>query len=58
MPTKFWSENLKGRPGHIWKDVRMDLQEIGCKGVDWMHLAQNRVQWQGLVNTLINFQAP
>jgi len=26
----------------------MDLREIGWEGVDWMHLAQDRDQWQAL----------
>jgi hypothetical protein len=33
----------------------MDFTEIGCKGVDWIHLAQDMVQWQDTVNTVINF---
>jgi len=28
----------------------MDLQEIDLKAVDWVHLAQDRVQQQALVN--------
>jgi hypothetical protein len=30
----------------------MDLQEIGLDGVDWIHLVQDRNQWQVLVNDL------
>jgi len=34
-----------------WEDnIRMDLRETGWKGVDWMHLAQDRDKWQALVN--------
>jgi hypothetical protein len=48
MNTKFWSGNLKrplGRPRRRWDDnIRMDLSEIGWEGVDWMRLAQGRVQ--------------
>jgi len=30
-----------GRPRHRWKDnMRIDLRETMCKGVDWMYLAQ------------------
>jgi hypothetical protein len=36
----------------------MHLREIGWEGVDWMHLAQDRDQWQAIVNTLMNFQVP
>jgi hypothetical protein len=41
-----------GDPKHRWEGIRMDLREIGCKGVDWMHLAQDRYQWQAHVNVL------
>jgi len=32
----------------------MDLGEIGCKGVDWIHLAQDRDLWWVLVNMVKN----
>jgi len=32
-----------GRPRRRWKDnIKMDLQEVGCEGVDWIELAQDR----------------
>ena len=34
-----------GRPRHIWEDnIKMDLQEVGCGGMDWMDLAQDKGQ--------------
>jgi len=36
----------------------MDLWEIGWEGVDWLHLSQDRDQWQALVNTVMNFWVP
>jgi len=34
-----------GRPRRIWKgNIRMDLRELGCKGLDWLHLANDRDQ--------------
>jgi hypothetical protein len=24
------------RPRHRWKDIKMDLQEVGCGGMDWI----------------------
>jgi len=40
-----------GRPSRIWEDnIRMDLREIGCEGVDRIHLAQDRDQWRAVVN--------
>jgi hypothetical protein len=32
----------------------MDLREIGLGGMDWIHLAQDRGQWQALVNMAMN----
>ena len=32
-----------GRPRRRWEDnIKMDLQEVGCEGVDWIELAQDR----------------
>jgi hypothetical protein len=36
----------------------MDIIDIGWLGVDWMQLAQDRDQWQALVNTIMNLQIP
>jgi hypothetical protein len=60
--TKFWAENLKGRDhsedlGVKWEDnIKIDFREMGWKGVDWVHLAQDRDQWLALVNTVINLR--
>jgi hypothetical protein len=37
-------------------NIRMDFYEIGWEGVDWIHLAQGRDQWQTLANTVMNLQ--
>ena len=38
------------RPRHRWKDnIKTDLQEVGCGGMDWIKLAQDRDRWQALV---------
>jgi len=47
-----------GRPRHRWEDnIKMDLQEVGCGGMDWIELAQDRDRWQALVNVM-NLQVP
>jgi hypothetical protein len=48
-----------GRPRHRWEDnLIMDLREIGWGGTDWIDLAQDRDQWQALVNTVMNLWVP
>ena len=34
----------------------MDLQEVGCGGMGWIDLAQDRNRWWALVNTVMNLQ--
>jgi hypothetical protein len=46
-----------GRPRRRWVDnIRMDLREIGCSGVDWIGLAQARDKWRALVNSVLNLR--
>jgi hypothetical protein len=48
-----------GRLRRRWEDfIKMDLREIGLVGVDWINLAQHRVRWRALVNTVINLRVP
>jgi hypothetical protein len=48
-----------GRPRLRWEDnIKMDVREIGIDGVNWIQLAQDRVQWQACVNTVMNLQVP
>jgi hypothetical protein len=48
-----------GRSKRRWEDnIRMDLKEIWWEGVKWMHLAQDKDQWRGLVNTVMKLRVP
>jgi len=48
-----------GRPRRRWKDnIKMDLQEVGCGGMDWIELVQNRDRWRTLVNAVMNLRVP
>jgi hypothetical protein len=46
-----------GIPRRIWEDnFRMDVQEVGCGGMDWIGLAQDRDRWQESVNEVMNLR--
>jgi hypothetical protein len=46
-----------GRPRHRWEDnIKLDLREKGIDGANWICLAQDRVQWQAFVNTVMNLR--
>jgi len=44
-----------GRPRRRWEDnIKMDLQDVGCGGVDWIDLAQDRDRWRVPENAGMN----
>ena len=48
-----------GRPGRRWEDnIKMDLREVGCGGMDWIELAQDKVRWAALVSAVMNLRVP
>jgi hypothetical protein len=63
--TGFWWGNLRakrplGRPRLRLQDNnnKMDLQEVGCGGMDWIGLAQDRDRWRVLLKAVMNFRVP
>jgi hypothetical protein len=42
-------------PRHRWC-IKIDLTKIGCGGMDWIELAQDRDQWRALMNTAMNLR--
>jgi len=48
-----------GRPRRRWEDnIKMDLKEVECGGMDWIELAEDKDRWHALVNTVINVWVP
>ena len=44
-----------GRTRCGWED---NIQEVGCDGMDWVELAQDRNRWRALVNAVMNLRVP
>jgi len=48
-----------GRHRRRWEDnIKMGLQDVGCGGMEWMGLAQDRDSWRALMNAVINLRVP
>jgi hypothetical protein len=42
-----------------WEDnIKMDVQEVGWEGVDWIDMAEERDRWWTVVNVVMNLRVP
>ena len=47
------------RPKLRWENnIKIDLQDVGYGGMDWIDLAQDRDRWPALVNVERNRRIP
>jgi hypothetical protein len=61
----FWWGSLRKRyhfedpsgDGRIIR-IKMDLQEVGCEGMDWIDLARDRDNWRAVVSAVMNPRVP
>ena len=48
-----------GRPRRRWEDnIKTDLQEVACEGMDWIDLAQDKDRCRAVVNAVMNLRVP
>ena len=48
-----------GKPRCRWEgNIKMDIQEVGCEGMEWIELAQNTDRWRARVNVVMNLRVP
>jgi hypothetical protein len=58
LVATFWLENPRGRDNfgkckcRLEDSIKLDLSKVGCKGIDWTELAQDRVQWQEFLSAI------
>jgi hypothetical protein len=57
LEGKLQGKRPMGRPRHRWEaNIKMDLQKMGCCGMDWIELAEDREKWRVLVNAVMSLR--
>jgi hypothetical protein len=52
-------KRLLGRPRRRWEDnIKMDVKQVGCEGMDWIELAEDRDRLRAVVNAVMNLRVP
>jgi hypothetical protein len=44
--------------GTAMKIIKIDLQKVRWKGMDWIDLSEHRERWRELASAVMNFQVP
>ena len=57
--TKSEGKRPFGRSRCRWENnMKIDHQEVGCGGIDWVDVAQNMDRWRAVVNAVMNLPVP
>jgi hypothetical protein len=48
---QFWRPRLRCED-----NIKRDLQEVGCRSMGWIELAQDRDSWRELLNVVMNIR--
>jgi len=52
-------KEILGKTRRRWEDnIKMDIQEVGCGGMELIDLAKDRDRWGAVVNALMNLRDP
>jgi hypothetical protein len=56
---KYEGKRQLGTPRRRWEDnIKVDFQDLGCGGIDWIKLARDRDRWRALVKAVMKLRVP